>query len=289
MPVVDVVDETDLQQRLLDAGPNLVLVRMTTSWCETCKGFVSFYDDLSMKYPNAHFLNFDVEKHESSVSVLQGLHEHRNGMPVFALFKNKKQLERVEVGSRGALEVKIFSHYSDKDSSDVKGMVLLNPFISEEKSECLNESDEHPFRQCLYYPDEDSAYLESDCDEQLILSIAFTQAVKIHSINIKAPSDIGPKNIRLFINQPKTISFDDAESIIAVQDICLSQKQLDGSPIALKFVKFQNVQNLQVFFKDNQERTDVTKIHFFGIIGAPIGTTDIDGLKRASGKKGAIH
>ena len=32
----------------------------------------------------------------------------------------------------------------------------------------------------------------------------------------------------------------------------LTPEQLDGSPITLKFVKFQNVQNMQFFFKDNQ-------------------------------------
>ena len=62
-------------------------------------------------------------------------------------------------------------------------------------------------------------YLESDCDEQLILSLAFNQAVKVHSLKIKAPSDKGPKNIRIFMNQPNTLDFDSADSMIATQDV----------------------------------------------------------------------
>ena len=65
--------------------------------------------------------------------------------------------------------------------------------------------------------------------------------------------------------------------------------QLDGSPITLKFVKFQNVQNLQLFFKDNQAGEEVTQIDYLGIIGTPIGTTNMNEFKRVAGKKGEGH
>lgn len=40
----------------------------------------------------------------------------------------------------------------------------LMPFINKAGCECLNESDEHGFENCLR---KDSTYLESDCDEQV--------------------------------------------------------------------------------------------------------------------------
>ena len=40
----------------------------------------------------------------------------------------------------------------------------------------------------------------------------------------------------------------------------LTEDQLDGSIIPLKFVKFQNVQNMMFFIKDNQGGDDVTQI-----------------------------
>ena len=43
--------------------------------------------------------------------------------------------------------------------------------------------------------------------------------MKIHSLKIKAPEDKGPKSVRLFINLPRTLDFDQAESIASVQDI----------------------------------------------------------------------
>lgn len=93
----------------------------------------------------------------------------------------------------------------------------LSTYIIKSQCECLNESDDHNLQHGLTA--EGSGYLESDCDEQLIISITFRQAVKIHSLKIKAPADKGPKNLKLFINQPRTIDFDMADSNTSVQDL----------------------------------------------------------------------
>ena len=93
----------------------------------------------------------------------------------------------------------------------------LNSFLTKSQCECLNESDDHAYGHCLQ--DGVGGYLESDCDEQLILSLTFNQAVKVHSLKIKAPSDKGPRNIRIFMNQPNTLDFDSAGSMIAIQDL----------------------------------------------------------------------
>lgn len=92
----------------------------------------------------------------------------------------------------------------------------LSSFIMKQQCECLNESDYHTFPQCL---NSDNGYLQSDEDEQLIMSIAFSQPVKVHSLKIKAPAENGPKNIKLFINQPRTIDFEMASSNTSVQDL----------------------------------------------------------------------
>ena len=62
-------------------------------------------------------------------------------------------------------------------------------------------------------------YMINDCVFQLIISITFTQAVKVHSLKIKAPQDKGPKTLKLFINQPRTLDFDMADSNQAVQQL----------------------------------------------------------------------
>lgn len=92
----------------------------------------------------------------------------------------------------------------------------LGTFIMKNDCECLNESDDHPMVHSFTPA---GGFLQSDCDEQLILSVTFNQAVKIHSLKLKAPEKLGPKNIRIFINQPRTIDFDMANSFNCVQEL----------------------------------------------------------------------
>lgn len=69
----------------------------------------------------------------------------------------------------------------------------------------------------------------------------------------------------------------------------LEPKDLQGNLVNLRFVKFQNVQNIQIFIKDNQSGGEVTQIDYIGFIGGPIITTKMDDFKRIAGKKGESH
>ena len=188
-----------------------------------------------------------------------------------------------------ALEDMIKKHYGDEGGESeeigIKGMMDLATFIDKSGSECLNEDDDHPYGHCLT---SGGGFLQSDCDEQLILSLSFNQGVKIHSIKIKGPKDKGPKTVsyiqrevigntptnnncfqlRIFQNQPNTLDFDKADSMEAAQDIEITEKHLSGDIILLKFVKFQNVTNMQFFFKvyrkSHQIRQDLLKTLFTG-------------------------
>ena len=61
----------------------------------------------------------------------------------------------------------------------------LSDVIDKSQLHCLNEERAHPVANLLTASD---TYLESDTDEQLIIEIRFTQAVKLHSIKIRATS-----------------------------------------------------------------------------------------------------
>ena len=68
----------------------------------------------------------------------------------------------------------------------VHTQINLSSLVDHSSSECLNESDDHPFAHCLK---PDSQFLESDCDEQLIIVLAFMQSVKLHTLQFVAPPD----------------------------------------------------------------------------------------------------
>merc|ERR1719187_1778645 len=142
---------------------------------------------------------------------------------------------------------------------------------------CLNSSDEHKFENALTTTDE---FLESDCDEQLIIAINFTQPVKIHSLKLLGPADKGPKTVKLFINQPNMLDFDNAERMEAVQKFVLTTEQLSGDvPILTRFVKFQNVTNITVFIEDNQEGSETTQINHLAFYGIPLSCTNMAEFK----------
>ncbi|XP_072389125.1 thioredoxin-like protein 1 [Diabrotica undecimpunctata] len=279
-----ITDETHFQTELTNAATRLVVVDFTATWCGPCQRIAPIFQQLAAKYPKAVFLKVDVDQCQETAAA-QGV----SAMPTFIFYRNKTKVDRLQGADPTSLENKIQQYYGSDDSEEgesVAGHMDLSPFITKAECECLNESDEHPFTHCLT---SGGGFLQSDCDEQLIISIAFNQSVKIHSLKIKAPADKGPKNIRIFINQPRTLDFDLADGYTSVQDIQLTPQDVEGNPVNLRYVKFQNVQNIQFFIKDNLGGDEVTQIDHLAIIGSPISTTNMGDFKRVAGKKGESH
>jgi hypothetical protein len=156
----------------------------------------------------------------------------------------------------------------------------LKPFIEEKSCTALNEIDKW---QNALLGNQPGMFRSDEDDPELILHIAFNQIVKIHSIAIEAPEENGPKTVKLFINR-QTIDFNDAKSSEAVQTLEFDKKQLsDGSPVELRFVKFQSVQSLSLFFANNQSDSDQTIIKSINFFGTPIATTNMKEFKKAEG------
>jgi hypothetical protein len=140
-------------------------------------------------------------------------------MPTFLLVRHRAEVERLTGADTTALEAKVKELYEAEgwDGSNltgVKGMIELNTFVSKQGTECLNEADEHPYTNCLVAGPE---VLQSDCDEQIILAIAFNQPVKVHSLKFRGPADSGPKTVRVFHNLPNTLDFDRADGMASTQ------------------------------------------------------------------------
>lgn len=181
------------------------------------------------------------------------------------------------------------SSSEESSSSQYGPHVELSSFITKSGCECLNESDDHPLGHCL--DSNKQTYLESDCDEQLIITLAFSQPIKLHSIKIKAPEEYGPKTLKLFLNQPRSLDFDKAETSEPIQQLELKAEDLvdDAKPVPLKYVKFQNVNSLTIFVKDNQTGADTTRIFQILLIGSPVAATNMNEFKRLGGKQGEAH
>jgi len=148
---------------------------------------------------------------------------------------------------------------------------MMNPLdsvISVGGAECLNEDPTFPVSN-LFEQSKDLV-LKSDesVDHQLLIRIPFNQPVKLGGIKIYADADSedAPQVVKIFQNKT-ALGFSDAESDEPVQILTLEPKHLNSSePISLRFVKFQNVSSLQLFFEDNHggNVTSVQRIELFG-------------------------
>jgi PITH domain len=88
------------------------------------------------------------------------------------------------------------------------------------------------------YREDEGLYLESDADEQILLHVHFTSAIKLSAITIAGPDDgHGPRGVKLFINR-STLGFAEAEDETGVQEFELEDKHLKGEPVQLRHVSY---------------------------------------------------
>ncbi|KAI6209091.1 putative thioredoxin [Aphelenchoides besseyi] len=197
-------------------------------------------------------------------------------MPTFVVMINGQKMDVLRGADKSALEqlvVKWSQNVPTQHESPIPGHSDLAHFMDESGLECLNEDDDKNLRAML----SGEGPLMSDCDEQLIINIPFTMPVKIHSIFIHGPEGKKPKIVKVFTNNSNTLDFDKAQSAQPIQELDFSSESLQG----LKFVKFQNVNSIQLFIKNNCEGGEQTVIQSLRLFGQPLrGVTDMHDFKR---------
>ncbi|KAI0781270.1 DUF1000-domain-containing protein [Trametes elegans] len=173
--------------------------------------------------------------------------------------------------------------------------VSLLEYLDLSQLTCLNESPEHTLKSIVADKKRNTggAYVLSDADEQLLITLPFNQTVKIRSIALQSASaGQGPRTVRLVINRP-ALAFDDVEGGAAgegkggvVQELELAAEDVrEGRKVPLRFVRFQSVNSLHIFVVSNQGGEDETRIDAIDVFGQPVmGTRDVSGLKKVEGE-----
>ena len=105
---------------------------------------------------------------------------------------------------------------------------------------CLNASSDHPIRHCLdaEHKNDNSSFLESDADEELLIHLTFMQAVKISHIHIAGVDEAtAPSGMKLFVNKVG-LDFDSAKSDKPTQefDFTAAQVEMTAKPTELRYV-----------------------------------------------------
>jgi hypothetical protein len=105
-------------------------------------------------------------------------------MPTFQVYRSGKKLDELKGANPQALEALIKKHSGPAPVTFPGGHIDLTPMVNQRQLDCLNQNPKSTIGNIFK---KEGGVLESDCDEQLILSIPFQQPVKLHSLQIVAP------------------------------------------------------------------------------------------------------
>lgn len=125
---------------------------------------------------------------------------------------------------------------------------------------------------------DESDYLESDADDQLIIRIPFIGGVKLRSLVIKAsPEDQTPSEIHVYSNL-ETLDFEEASNGTVqptqkLQSIAVTREVVT---YPLKTAKFNNVRSITLFVPSSLGG-DTSRIYFIGFKGEWLGNQRREG------------
>jgi len=272
---------SEYQEILANADPTkLVIIDFTASWCGPCQVIAPRYESLAQKYRHVQFTKLDVDEvHEASD--LAGV----RAMPTFQFMKGGKKVGELKGAIPSKLEEFVKLHGGNPSQSQDGASSLFPPgheelteHITANQLDALNQKGGHDVKNIL---SKDASYLESDVDEQLIISVPFNQTVKLHSLKLVAESkDHAPKTIRLYVNR-STLGFDEADSVEPTQVLELTvEDYADDKLIPLRFVKWQSVSSVVIFIESNIGEKDTTQLKQLIFVGQTVETTKMDELKK---------
>ncbi|CAG7846282.1 SubName: Full=Uncharacterized protein {ECO:0000313/EMBL:CCA68459.1} [Serendipita indica DSM 11827] len=114
---------------------------------------------------------------------------------------------------------------------------------------------------------DETIFLESDADDQMMIRIPFTDAsAKLLSILIKAgPGEQTPARVQLFVNED-SMDFDDVAGKQPAQEVEIPQSR-DVCEFQLKPTKFASVRTLTVFVPEAQG-AESCRLYYIGFTGS---------------------
>ena len=199
--------------------------------------------------------------------------------------------------------------YSDiTDQVHIKGLDLLNcdsvrgpakALFSPSRPSALATSGGNQGKDKA---EETPDWVQSDTDEQLMLYIPFTSTLKIHSLHITSISPpsggdddddeipMRPRTVRIYTNHPHVLGFDEAEDVDPIQKVTIEPRDWDDktgtAKIELRFVKFQKITSLVIFFVDGDGDSEKIRVDRLRIFGESGGKLEMGKLEKIGDERG---
>lgn len=160
----------------------------------------------------------------------------------------------------------------------------LDELVDKGLLECLNQDAAQPVGNA--FDDGDALLASEDGDGDLLVKLQFRQPVKLAALRIEGKGDIDtlPDSVKIFQGK-EHMGFGEGDDP-ATQEEQLNAEALtekDGQTLLLKFVKFQNVQTLQLLFPSAESGRDRTFIKRIQLFGEPAQKMDMKDFKPIKG------
>lgn len=286
---------------------NFLVANFTASWCGPCQAVKPVVDGLysDPKYSSIEIVRVDLDANQAlarrfQITSVPTFLFFRNGKEdnrvsgfstqiITLLDKYAESAKSEGVGARGPAKTQ--SSWEKQTLELVpKGFSILNDLIHYGEATSLNvlllhKHDEADAKD-VFRLSESKSEIFTDADSQGLFFVPLNNICKVHSLLIKKADVQGdglrldsdeladecqvPSLVKVWANRPGVLSFDDAaddESATHAEKI--DSFDLDWYEIKLKYVRFQKVQNLNIFIDgaDEDSHTLVEKILVVGVAG----------------------
>lgn len=306
MPIQFVKDSADFNTYLLKN--KYVVANFTASWCGPCQALKPVVDSLyeDSKYSKVEIVRVDLDANgdiagkysitsvptfvffESGKEVERQtgfLNQFKSILDKYAAKANSDP----EVTGRGGAGPS--AEASEVASLLPKGYYVLNDLIHFGEMVALNslplvKSGDAEVKNVFRTSAKGNTTVLTDADSQALFFVPLNNICKLYSVLIKLASPTAGENmelddeelenetqrpnlLKLWPNRPSILSFEDASGDSAAHIERISEVEGGWYEVKVKYVRFQNVQNLNIFIDgaDEDLHTLVEKIVLVGVSG----------------------
>ncbi|KAJ5500035.1 Thioredoxin [Penicillium expansum] len=307
MSVIEISSKQQFSSLLTSS--RLVVADFHADWCGPCKAIAPAYNALAAQLSRPNHITFtkiNVD-HQQELAQAYGV----TAMPTFIVFKNGRVNQTVKGANSAKLNQVVQKLASEASQSDdaagageesssgelwvggtvAKGYSDITDQVDVKGLELLNRDTDTAEPRALFNTSKPSGlagkgkgkaagqadWTESDTDEQLMLSTRF-RLLPLPPADADADDDetpMRPRNLHIYKNTSHVLGFDEADGIPPVQKVEIQPGDWNAktgtATVALRFVNFQNVTSLVVFFVDgdgDSEKLRVDRIRVIGEAGA---------------------
>ncbi|KAF8622587.1 hypothetical protein AX15_006931 [Amanita polypyramis BW_CC] len=144
----------------------------------------------------------------------------------------------------------------------------LYAYIDHQNVLALNVPGEHQSSSIIkpwHQRGDESVYIESEVDDQIIIRVPFTGSVRLRTVLLKTgPTGHTPSKVLLFAND-MNLDFNDVADRIPTQELSIVQTREVGE-YAIKIAKFNSISSISLYFPSSQG-ADTLRIYYLGFLG----------------------